>query len=130
MASAPAVKSSRLRSSGMRGAFANPSNTDHLHAPAGGGDLLAGARAEGLQANRERVAERPVGETLDGSTAAHDAAGAQLLGTHLAAGREGGELPQVDDRVGDPVGRMEAALREPALERHLTAFVTRGAVAA
>src|SRR5438552_15572637 len=117
MASAPAVKSSRLRSSGMRGAFANPSNTDHLHAPAGGGDLLAGARAEGLQANRERVAERPVGETLDGSTAAHDAAGAQLLGTHRAAGREGGELPQVDDRVGDPVGRMEAALRGPGPDR-------------
>src|SRR5690349_10585416 len=121
MASAPAVKSKRLRSSGMRGAFANPSNTDHLHAPAGGGDLLARPRAEGLQANRGRMAERPVGETLDGPAPAHDAPRAQLLGAHGPAGREGGELPQVDDREGDPVGRMEAALREPALERHLTA---------
>src|SRR5262245_50315003 len=129
MASAPAVKSSRLRSSGMRGAFANPSNTDHLHAPAGGGDLLARSGAEGLQADGEGVAERPVGETLDRPAAAHHAAGAQLLGTHRAAGREGGELPQVDDRVGDAVGRMEAALRQPALERHLTALVARRTVA-
>src|SRR5262249_20309131 len=130
MASAPAVKSRRLRSSGMRGAFANPSNTDHLHAPAGRGDLLARTRAEGLQANGERVAERPVGEALDGRATAHYAARAQLLGTHRAARRERGELPQIDDRVGDTVGRTEPALREPALERHLAAFVARGTVAA
>src|SRR5262249_52373152 len=107
MASAPAVKSRRLRSSGMRGAFANPSNTDHLHAPAGCGDLLARPRAEGLQADGERMAQRSVREALDGPAATHDAPRAQLLRTHGAAGREGGELPQVDDRVGDPIGRME-----------------------
>src|SRR5437899_186563 len=57
MASAPAVKRSRLRSSGIRGAFANPSNTDHLHAPTGGRDLLARPCAEGLQANAEPAAD-------------------------------------------------------------------------
>src|SRR5207245_11056475 len=100
MASAPAVKRSRLPSSGIRGAFANPSNTDHLHAPTGGRDLLARPCAEGLQANAERVAEGPIRETLDRAPAAHDATGAQLLGAHRAAGREGGELPQLHAGAG------------------------------
>src|SRR5262249_44293630 len=130
MASAPAVKTSRLRSSGMRGAFANPSNTDHLHAAAGGGDLLASARAERLQTNAERVAEGPVGETLDRPPAPDDTAAAQLLGANRAAGREGRQLPQVDDGVGHASGRAETALRQPALERHLSALVAGRTVSA
>src|SRR5919201_326868 len=130
MASAPAVKSRRLRSSGMREALENPSSTEHLRDTAGGDDLLARLLAEGVQAHRERVAERPVGETLHRPRAAHQAPPAQLLGTDRAAGREGRELAEVHDRVADPAERAEAALGHAALERHLAALVARRRVAA
>src|SRR5207245_284098 len=48
---------------------------------------------------------------------------------HRAARREGRELAQVDDGVGHARYRAEAALRQPALERHLAALVAGRAVA-
>src|SRR5207249_4009163 len=74
--------------------------------------------------------QRAVGQALDGVPAAHQAARAELLGPHRAARREGGELAQVDDGERYARDRAEAALREPALERHLAAFVAGRAVAA
>src|SRR5437764_7189519 len=101
MARAPAVKSSRLRSSGTRGALAKPSSTEHLHRPAGGGDPLARLAAEGMQPDRERVRERAVGEALDAPPLAHDAARGQLGRVDRAARRKDGQLPEIDDRVFD-----------------------------
>src|SRR5262245_40605171 len=107
---------SRLRSSGTRPAVENPSSIDHLRRP-GGGDLLAGALAEGLEAYGEGVPERPVGETLDGPPAAHEAPLPQRRRLDRAAGGERGQVAQVDDRVLDARQRLEAALRKTALER-------------
>src|SRR5690349_8037053 len=73
--------------------------------------------------------ERPVGETLDRAPPTDDATRAELVGPDRAAGRERGELAQVDDRVRNAADRPEAALREPALERHLAALVAGRAVA-
>src|SRR5437867_4468405 len=129
MARAPAVKRSRFRSSGTRGALAKPSSTEHLHRAAGGGDLLARLTAEGVQPDRERVRERAVGEALDRPSLPDDAARSQLGRADGAARREGGELPEVDDRVLHARHGSEATLREPALERHLPALVARRAVA-
>src|SRR5437762_3291504 len=128
-ASATAVKRRRRLDSGTRGALAKPSSIEHLRAAARGGDQLAGALAECLQPNRQRVRQRPVGEALDGVPTAHQAARAELLGPHRAARREGRELAQVDDGVGHARNRAEAALRQPALERHLAALVAGRAVA-
>src|ERR1051325_2927278 len=129
MARAPAVKRSRLRSSGTRGALAKPSSTEHLHRAPGGGDPLARLAAERVQPDRERVREGTVGEALDRPPLANDAARGQLGRTDRGARRKGGELPEIHDRPFHPRDGPEAPLREPALERHLATLVPGRAVA-
>src|SRR5437867_3175641 len=119
MASASAVKPRRLRSSGICGALANPSSTEHLRRAARGGDALAGLFAEGVDAHREGAIERAVAEALHWAPPAYEPARAQLLRSHGAPGGKAGELLQVHDRVLDATDRPEAALGQPPLERHL-----------
>src|SRR5579875_92143 len=121
--SAPAVKSSRRRSSGTREALEKPSSTDRLHAAAERLEALPGALARRVHPQRERVLERAVGQALDRSAPAHQPLAPQLLGADGAPGREARELPQVHDRVRDARDGPEPALREPPLQRHLPAFV-------
>src|SRR5262249_14802807 len=129
-ARAPAVKPTRLRNSGIRDALENPSSTEHLHGAARGGDRLPGARAERVGAHGEGVRQRPLAQALHEAALVHQAVRPEVVRAHRRAGREPGQLPDVDDGVGGARQGAEAALGEATLERHLAALVPGRAVAA
>src|SRR5690349_9612062 len=126
-ASAIAVNASRFRSSGTRGALANPSSTENLRGATCGGDRVPRLRAERVRPDRERVRQLPVGEALDAPPAADEPVLGELARPDGAPGSKCFELPEVDDRVLLARHGPEAALRQTALERHLAAFVARRA---
>src|SRR5262245_1275707 len=130
MASAPAVKPMRFRSSGMRPALEKPSSTDDLDRAARRGDRVARAGAEGVRPDRERMRQRALAEALEQAALADKPARAQLVGTDHGAGLERAELPDVEDDVLGARHGPEAALRQATLERHLAALVPRRDVAA
>src|SRR4030095_10626225 len=99
MASAPAVKPMRFRSSGMRPALEKPSSTDDLDRAARRGDRVAGAGAEGMRPDRERVLQRALPEALEQAALADQPARTQLVGPDHGAGLEAAELPDVEDDI-------------------------------
>src|SRR5262245_498845 len=130
MASAPAVKTMRFRSSGMRPALEKPSSTDHLDRAARCRDRVAGTGAERVRADRERVRQRALPEALEQAALADQPLRAQLVGADHGAGLERAELPDVEDDVLGARYGPEAALRQATLKRHLAAPVPRPDVAA
>ena len=88
-------------------------------------------RAERVRPDGERVAtRRPSPRHLTQPALVHQAACAQLVGSDRRAGGEDAELSDVEDGVLGARDGPEAALRQPALQRHLAALVPRRAVAA
>src|SRR4029450_10372816 len=117
MASAPAVKTMRLRSSGIRPALENPSSTEHLDGTARRRDRRARAGAERVRPDRECVGQRALAEALEQPALAHQPASAELVGADDGAGVERPELPDVADRVLGARYRADAALAQPSAQR-------------
>src|ERR1700728_3629925 len=136
-----AVNSSRRRSSGMREAFENPSSIqcvsafDQISAAAGRRDLLARIAGKSVGPNRQLDFQVAAAENLDFPTGAHQSTINQNRRIDGLALGETDQLAQVD--LGEALARLfvflqsaKAALRNPARERHLTAFVTHRRVTA
>src|SRR5690606_4772504 len=98
---------------------------------AGGFDLLAGALAEGVRRYLELGRKLAVAENLDAVLLADEAQPDERLRRHGLIGREAALLEErtqpgeVDRRVLDAEGILEAVLRDAALERHLAALEPR-----
>src|SRR5262245_53257935 len=129
MASAPAVKPMRLRSSGMRPALEKPLSTDDLDRAARRGDRVPRAGAESVRPDRERVRQRALAEALEQAALADQPARAQLVGADHGTGLERRQLPDVEDDVLGARHGPEASLRQAPLQRHLPALVPRRDVA-
>src|SRR4051812_43065622 len=98
-----------------------------LDRAARGDDRLTGRCADLEAAHRDRLRQLAVGQHLHRSLTLHEARRAERIGCHLAL--EQRELVEPDDVrfLAERVG--EAALRQPARERHLTALELRLAAA-
>src|SRR4029079_3697023 len=92
-------------------------------------DRLARLRAERVGLDGQRNGDRPLRQALAEAALWQQAACAQLIGSDSRAGGEDAELSYVEDGVLHARDGPEAPLRQPALQRHLAAFVPRRAVA-
>src|SRR3954471_7811994 len=92
-----------------------------------GDDRLAGGCADLEAAHRDRLRELAVGQHLHPSLTLHQPRLAQGVGRHLAV--EQRELVEADDVRFLAERIREAALRQPARERHLAALELRLAAA-
>src|SRR6476661_2719569 len=91
-----------------------------LDLAARGDDHLAGGCADLQAAHRDRLRELAVGQHLHRSLTLHQPGRAQRIGRHLAI--EQRELVETDDVRFLAERVREAALRQPARERHLAAL--------
>src|SRR5512135_260802 len=127
MSRSPVMRIRRL-SSGTRVIFWKPSSTgSDLHGPASGSDLLDGGLAGTIHFHDEFSGDFAVSEKLDPprTGALYQPLLPKRLDVDDGARLEPVQFLHVDDGHLLPEDIDEAALREPPLERHLTAFIPR-----
>src|SRR5688572_13104698 len=95
----------------------------YLCRAAGGGDLLGCLAAELVRADGQLLRDVAAGEDLDAAGAADQAVLAEQLRRDVRTRLEPlGNRIEVHHRILDAEGIVEAALRHPAVQRHLAAF--------